>query len=285
MIAPMRGGRGARTRSWSGSGRRRRSTTRAPSPTATPRTTTSIDPRRRRTRTRFRSPGRSPRRPRRGARAAVAHSRRRRRARLPRASPHAQARARSRQLHVLRLRVGAQLVARKGRTRDARLAALRPAPVRARGRRRAARRGRRFEPRRGRMDPPAPRAGPGARGHRRGCAKEGQGPGHDAAVRRRGGQSVAETGKVRPGVALRAVPRAPRRDGERRGAPLGTRHVDEVLGCPTSRSPRYAPLGRAAVDRGADNPGGDHGRSPYYLAVPADVAEETAADDGGGIDS
>ena len=35
MIAPMRGGRGARTRSWSGSGRRkRRSTTRAPTTNA-----------------------------------------------------------------------------------------------------------------------------------------------------------------------------------------------------------------------------------------------------------
>ena len=30
--------------------------------------------------------------------------------------------------------------------------------------------------------------------------------------------------------------------------------------------------------------GGAHGRSPYYLAVPADVAEETAAADNGGLD-
>ena len=43
-----------------------------------------------------------------------------------------------------------------------------------------------------------------------------------------------------------------------------------------------AALGVAAVViECADNHGGDHGRSPYYLAVPADVAEETAADDGG----
>jgi hypothetical protein len=47
-----------------------------------------------------------------------------------------------------------------------------------------------------------------------------------------------------------------------------------------------AALGVAAVVvECADNHGGVHGgRSPYYLAVPADVAEETAAADGGGWD-